>query len=89
VKELDGQSTIKVYPNPTSGKFVLNAQLPRRLDVVIRILDATGRLLYERRVEQTEALLEEFQLHSPGFYIVEVIAEGERLSLPVIVQQQR
>lgn len=36
-----------VYPNPTHGQFVVNVDLPNSGSAHLRIVDATGRLVYE------------------------------------------
>lgn len=59
------QRSVRVYPNPTPGRFNLEFSDPLLRDSYYSVFDATGRLLYQRPLP-TGATLEEVDLSRFG-----------------------
>jgi len=68
-----------ILPNPTSGSVVLRLQSPLKQSGLIRVWDATGRVvqIYQAETGMNEILLELGSL-SAGVYAVEILAEDFR-----------
>ena len=69
--------TFELVPNPTPGTVLLRLQAPLKLSGIIRLWDATGRVVqtYPAETGRNELSLELGSL-SPGMYAVEILAEG-------------
>ena len=70
VDELDIESTLKIYPNPTQDLFMLDLQLATTQEVEAIIYDFTGKSLLTRSFGKTSYLKEQLQVaHLPaGMY---------------------
>jgi hypothetical protein len=80
-----------VFPNPsTDGHFMVSADAKQALQqVVIRVSNSVGQLVYETTYQQPgTSLFKEVVLPnaSAGIYFVELLADGERLTRRVTVQ---
>ncbi|MFN0215493.1 MAG: T9SS type A sorting domain-containing protein [Saprospiraceae bacterium] len=66
-----------IIPNPTSGTTLLRLQTPLKNTGLLRIWDATGRLVQTMQTEPNAgSILIEFGALSSGVYAVEILAEG-------------
>jgi hypothetical protein len=66
---------IYITPNPSDGRFILNAQLPNlQAGIVIQIFDFTGRMLYEKHFEKNYAVNEYIDVSSlpKGNYLIKI-----------------
>ncbi len=57
-----GISSVRLYPNPSEGRFNLEVALDRSEDLTIRIFDTNGRLVAERRAGYTSTFNQEIDL---------------------------
>lgn len=66
-------SDIKIFPNPMTGKTILQIYPPEAGDAVISVFDMTGKLVVQKR-SYLDSYLQEFQLSgiNYGFYLVSV-----------------
>ena len=71
---------LEIYPNPAQTQ--VNIALPGSAQ--IRILDASGRVVYNQWVEQRTAI--DVQQWARGAYIVQTIQEGTSTHVPLILQ---
>jgi hypothetical protein len=71
---------LEIYPNPAQTQ--VNIALPGSAQ--IRILDASGREVYNQWVEQRTAI--DVQQWARGAYIVQTIQEGTSTHIPLILQ---
>jgi hypothetical protein len=69
-------TTLALYPNPTSGSFTM--ELPKASDqVVVTIEDITGRLVETRNIMARGTKIEYAMTNAaPGFYLVKAYADG-------------
>jgi hypothetical protein len=79
-----------MYPNPNSGNLLnLNITDVKSESVFVRILDATGRLLYSNRYVTAGSLntIIEFPATlSSGMYMVECTVDGELKTERLVVE---
>ena len=68
-------STIKVYPNPTSNKFVVECKDLGKIN--LGVFDILGKLLYTKStIEETIEVNNNFK---PGMYLIKVTAENKKV----------
>ena len=80
---------VAVTPNPTAGRLVVDYGLPSAQQVLIRVADPLGRVVFER-TESRDAGFHALELDlsdfAPGVYHVGVQSERSREVVKVIVQ---
>lgn len=68
------EDIIRVYPNPAVQKFNLGLNLPSKEPVVIRLLDMSGRIVFEEYVENAlNQILEYTAPSQQGLYFINVV----------------
>lgn len=65
-------SDITVYPNPTTGQFVIT--LPSREAAQVMITNISGQVVYSNSVENTTKLNIDMSQNAKGIYLVQVIS---------------
>lgn len=75
--------SIDLFPNPTTGKLTLKANVSSTADVSVRVLDAmgrslgkSGRVMFADQQDQVELDLSDY---ASGLYIVEITRGNERV----------
>ena len=74
---------VSLYPNPASGRIVLDGLADGEAEV--RIHDLSGRLVLTRRAAGPTALLDVSSL-APGCYVVRVVQRDEEKVVKVVVE---
>jgi len=69
-----GQIPFTIYPNPSTGEFVISSQLNDRADVTISVTNLLGEIVYSRQFHDLPYLVQKIDLsyQSNGIYLVEV-----------------
>ncbi len=64
---------IKIYPNPTTGRFTLESDIPLMAESYFSIYDTTGRLFYQRPLP-TGTMVEEIDLSrfGKGTFVIKI-----------------
>lgn len=71
-----GSATLVAYPSPTTGAFLLRSDNHYQGVVNIRIVDVAGRIVAERSINNgTKGIKEQFELHQPGLYLIQMADE--------------
>lgn len=80
---------LTVYPNPNSGRFVMQLDLDHGLEVKMRIFDLVGKQVWAKAAElpygEFKQAVDLSQL-SKGTYLIEILTEEGRLSRKVVIQ---
>ena len=73
-----GQIPFSIYPNPSSGEFVLSSQLNDRTDVKITVTNLLGKVVMTKEFQNLPYLVQKIDLskEANGLYIVEVRTPG-------------
>ena len=84
--ELD-DNQLQLFPNPTNTELTVSIELKETSPVLVKVIDITGRVLQERRLDDTS--LEQFNLdvsnYPVGTYLLNVTAnEGVKTKMFVI-----
>ena len=81
-------SSTTIYPNPSSGEFIIkNPSLNHDVET-INILDIHGRLIKHRKIlNNNEVLFEKFYLNGikSGIYFVEILGKGGKMVKKIIL----
>lgn len=77
-------SPIKIYPNPTSGNYVIELD-QIYLSVQVRISDPSGRIVEEFSSSATNKITGNFN-GAKGIYVVQIIADGKQFVSDLIIE---
>ena len=75
-----------LHPNPNGGHFVLEAQYPEATPLTVFVYTADGRTVRTYRRGTDTAHRIEGSLSAKGQYLIEVISNGERNLIKMLVQ---
>ena len=78
------ENELLVYPNPTSS--MLNFEFPASGDVIIKLMDITGRVLDEQQVANSATAAFSVRNYTPGLYLYQFITANTTRSGKFIVQ---
>ena len=82
VDDLEVESTVSIYPNPSNGQFTLISEIPT--DKVLRIIDFSGKEIYNARTSSTNETFSIEHLNA-GTYIIEINSNTTRIVQKLIV----
>ncbi|MDP5171354.1 MAG: T9SS type A sorting domain-containing protein, partial [Bacteroidia bacterium] len=73
-KPLSSLSTLNIYPNPSDGFFVVNAEWNQAQPVELKVYDMNGRKMYRQQVAPATSWSESLDLRhlSRGVYLLQV-----------------
>ncbi|MCC7245893.1 MAG: T9SS type A sorting domain-containing protein [Saprospiraceae bacterium] len=79
VNEPDGLLNLGLYPNPTNGQAVFQADFDQDVDAQLEVFSSLGQLLYATQYQNTQRISENLDLQSAasGVYFVRLIANGK------------
>jgi PKD repeat protein len=86
-EELGSSMTATVMPNPNNGSFMLKATLPESENLVVRIYNLIGTVVYQETVSNAPVnLLKQVSLNLPdGIYILNIRGESATVTRRIIV----
>ena len=93
IKSINGQGLLRIFPNPASREVNVEWRNERRSEATIRLLDATGRVVYIHRGFY-EAGVQRHLIHKDrtatgaGSYIVQVESGGRILNGTLVTVNQ-
>lgn len=85
-KEILQKLSATARPNPSAGAFTLVLQSSDRSPVVIKVTDATGRLVEAKAGITPNSTLQIGSNYRPGVYYAEVVQGSERVNLKLVKQ---
>lgn len=71
VKDINKDSYMRLYPNPSDGNLTIEVFLPLR-DAIIRVIDLSGRVVKTKNDAKGEKVMLDLSSLSSGLYIVEI-----------------
>jgi len=78
-------TAVEVYPNPAKG--FINVKTNLEGEVTLRIIDMTGRMVYESRLTKSEHKIQTSKLGGSGIYTIQVIHNKSFTNNKLIVVQ--
>jgi hypothetical protein len=85
VNELSKRKSISVYPNPSSGKFIVqmyNCQAGAK----VTVRDILGNCLFEKNCQGESNQEINLSCQSKGIYFLEMVSDGERVVKKMILE---
>lgn len=89
IADVNQLNTLKVFPNPTNGILNLTFNLQSSSDVVLDLIDATGRVVLSKTLSSTsDSYIEQFDLShfTRGVYSVHVLSNDKNYYHKLILQ---
>jgi 1,4-alpha-glucan branching enzyme len=81
--ELDA---VQVYPNPVSDELQINLSLNASNAAVLNVLDASGRIVMQKQLNNMSRLVVDTKSLNDGFYFIQVVNEGTVMTKSFVVQ---
>lgn len=77
-----------VFPNPNTGKFVLESDLPFNGEISLRLINILGTIVYESNISnfENESFLFSFPSQSKGIYFLEINHDGDREIVKILIE---
>ncbi|HET6243584.1 MAG: T9SS type A sorting domain-containing protein [Bacteroidetes bacterium] len=90
VNEFSDRSLLScnIYPNPTSGTFQIECNLPESCDLQLNIINSKGQKIYTENIFGVKGDYERFidmNKHAKGIYFIEIIADRKRAVRRIVV----
>ena len=86
INEINWRNQIKIYPNPTTGKFNLSIQPENNNNFSVYIYDVFGKLIYKKKYIKENNLQINISGKAKGIYFLKVINDKE-VSVRKIIYQ--
>ncbi len=89
IDDIDLNSGIKIYPNPTTGKLTIEMNNKLFGDLMINILNQEGKVVSSKKIKKTtEELLDQTDLSalSKGIYYIHLIINDFNSSQKIIIE---
>lgn len=80
---------IHVFPNPSSGNFLLTISGEQNKEVFISIFDFLGRQIFEKRAEEKNEVQIDLSNFPGGIYVLKVVEGKKSSSVRVVLTDQR
>ena len=90
LKRTNMNNAYTIYPNPTNGILHIDFNTDKSSNMIIKLMDITGRLIYQVQTNSTKGfnqLLVETNKISNGLYILELVENGKSI-LNTHIQKQ-
>lgn len=79
---------LRIYPNPSTGHFIIDLQKPSSSGMKFRIMDLNGKMVLERQIAIGNQIqnIDASSLAS-GFYFLQFISEGKIMAVEKLMKQ--
>lgn len=86
-KITNGDIDVSVFPTPNEGKFTIDVELKNDEEAEIRVIDASGKEVYKKKIKGAEkhSLKVDLKKPSSGMYVIIVEQGNEVMKLKTIV----
>lgn len=86
VKDINLESTIKCYPNPSSGTFKIDFQGRTVQNAEIKVMDALGKVVYSTVIDGVNEHNIQLDNAAPGVYSIQIIVDGTAVNSRIVIQ---
>ena len=77
----------RLYPNPNSGKFVVEVSYPVEQDVTVTVYAADGKKVLDMNGKGQRQYRLEGWAETSGHYLIDIVSELERKTLKMVVNR--
>lgn len=87
--ETNGISNSSIYPNPSSGDFMLDLNFPESRNVDIAVTDVTGKEVYKNKLGFIDMASLDIDLSTekPGLYLVKITSDSNTEFQKVVISK--
>jgi hypothetical protein len=87
--DVKGTSSTSVFPNPSSGDFMLDLNFPESRNVDIAITDITGKEVYKNKLGFIDMASLDIDLskEKPGLYLVKIISDSNTEFQKIVISR--
>ena len=78
--------SVKVYPNPSTGKFFLTVEAEEEQTYQIKLVSLVGQTVESRAVKANEAAAFDLSNHPRGFYFIRVKVGQKELIRRIVIR---
>ena len=71
------QESFKVFPNPSKGIFKIEYEPMSNSSIQLNVFDLTGRLVFNKDVENKREILVDISNKSKGIYLLKLLVDNE------------
>jgi hypothetical protein len=79
------KSTLEIFPNPTTGALTVQVENASGKGDLLRIIDATGHLVLQKDIPETEVYSLDIGALPGGIYILQFIQNNQMIQHKIIV----
>nr|MBP6640208.1 T9SS type A sorting domain-containing protein [Bacteroidia bacterium] len=81
-------ASLDIYPNPSNGLFHLYLELHKRSDVDLRVMDLSGKVVYQDQLRRAVSYQGDLDLSnlSKGVYVLTLESSGQRIFQKLVIQ---
>lgn len=89
LEEWEREIILDIYPNPTSGPFVLEITFPKPQSGEIRMINLLGQDFIYKTFPESVSLKEvvEPEYLTPGIWFIEIVSEGKNTNARLIIEK--
>jgi hypothetical protein len=80
------ENTLQVYPNPTTGIFVISSPSPEMMELMVSIINAKGKTIFTRQCKGANSYTFDLSQAAAGNYFVKVETGEKTYVMKIVVQ---
>lgn len=89
IDDFNNKKAFKIYPNPSNGNFHIQSQEPLQENMILRLLNAQGQLVYQQTLAASGHELElklKLQHLASGMYHMNITGKEKQYSQKIIIE---
>ena len=85
--EIDGLQSLQLSPNPSTGQSTLQLKLDKEMDVLVTVMDVTGRLIWANPLQHSLETVVKIDLGNaaPGVYTVMIQLDQQAVTRKLVL----
>jgi hypothetical protein len=85
--EIDGLQSLQLSPNPSTGQSTLQLKLDKEMDVLVTVMDVTGRLIWANPMQHSLETVVKIDLGNaaPGVYTVMIQLDQQAVTRKLVL----
>lgn len=84
-------NSLQVFPNPSTGNINVSLDIEKSSDLVFKVVDIQGKVVYNERIENTFIGLNQNELQlgnlSNGVYFLQVLTDGAQVTRKIVINK--